>query len=81
MGRRSGTGHADERPAREVTVSRSFRVAATPVTNEQFAAVDATHAEPRGYLAATRTPDGVVHLLSSALHYRFTLEWLEAAAD
>lgn len=43
--------------------------------------LDATHAEPRGYLAATRTPDGVVHLLSSALHYRFTLEWLEAAAD
>jgi len=39
---------------------------------------DETHAEPAGYLAATQTPDGVVHLLSSALHYRFTLGWLTA---
>jgi len=39
--------------------------------------MDATHAEPRGYLAATQTPDGVVHLISSALHYRFNLAWLK----
>ena len=39
--------------------------------------MDATHAEPLGYLAATQTPDGVIHLLSSALHYRFNLAWLE----
>ena len=38
---------------------------------------DATHAEPKGYLAATQTPDGVIHLVSSALHYRFNLKWLE----
>ncbi len=37
---------------------------------------DATHAEPRGYLCATQTPDNVIHLLSSRLHYRFNLAWL-----
>lgn len=43
--------------------------------------MDATHAEPRGYLAATQTPDGVIHLLSSQQHYRFTLPWLQQAAE
>ena len=38
--------------------------------------VDTTHAEPRGYLAATQTPDQMIHLISSRLHYRFNLEWL-----
>lgn len=37
---------------------------------------DASHAEPRGYLAATQTPDGIIHLISSGLHYRFNLAWL-----
>ncbi|MBF0243740.1 MAG: exo-alpha-sialidase [Planctomycetes bacterium] len=37
-----------------------------------------TMAEPRGYLAATQTPDGVVHLISSRLHYRFNLAWVSA---
>jgi hypothetical protein len=37
---------------------------------------DATHAEPRGYLAAVQSPDRVIHLISSALHYRFNLAWL-----
>ena len=39
--------------------------------------LDATHAEPRGYLAATQTPDGLIHLISSGLHYRFNLAWLK----
>ncbi len=39
--------------------------------------MDDTHAEPKGYLTATQTPDGVIHLLSSGLHYRFNLAWLE----
>lgn len=39
---------------------------------------DATHAEPRGYLAATQTPDGTIHLISSGLHYRLNLAWLQA---
>jgi hypothetical protein len=39
--------------------------------------LDDTHAEPRGYLAATQGPDGIIHLVSSALHYRFNLAWLQ----
>lgn len=39
-----------------------------------------TRAEPAGYLAATQTPDGVIHLISSRLHYRFNLAWLTAGA-
>ena len=39
--------------------------------------MDATHAEPKGYLAVTQTPDGLIHLLSSRLHYRFNIQWLE----
>jgi hypothetical protein len=38
--------------------------------------LDASHAEPRGYMAATQTPDGMIHLISSALYYRFNLAWL-----
>lgn len=37
-----------------------------------------TRAEPAGYLAATQTPDGTIHLISSRLHYRFNLAWLLA---
>ncbi len=39
--------------------------------------MDATHAEPRGYLAATQTPDGLIHLISSKQHYVFNLAWLQ----
>ncbi|MDR2232172.1 MAG: SUMF1/EgtB/PvdO family nonheme iron enzyme [Tannerella sp.] len=35
-----------------------------------------THAEPKGYMAATQAPDGMIHLISSKLHYRFNLAWL-----
>lgn len=38
---------------------------------------DATHAEPRGYLAGTQSPDNTIHIVSSRLHYRFNLAWLE----
>ena len=38
--------------------------------------MDATHTEPKGYLAATQTPDRVIHLISSKMHYRFNLTWL-----
>jgi len=37
-----------------------------------------TRAEHAGYLAATQSPDGVIHLISSRLHYRFNLAWLTA---
>jgi hypothetical protein len=36
-----------------------------------------TRAEHAGYLAASQTPDGVIHLISSRLHYRFNLAWLK----
>ncbi len=39
--------------------------------------LDADHAEPKGYLACIQTPDGMIHLLSSRVHYRFNLPWLE----
>ena len=39
--------------------------------------MDATHAETAGYLAITQTPDGTIQLISSRLHYRFNLSWLE----
>lgn len=41
-----------------------------------FFEMDAAHAEPRGYLAGTQTPDGMIHILSSRLHYRFNLAWI-----
>lgn len=42
-----------------------------------FFDMDATHAEPRGYLAGTQSPDGMIHILSSRIHYRFNLKWIE----
>ena len=40
--------------------------------------MDQTHAEPRGYLAITQSPDNLIHLVSSSIHYRFNLSWLSA---
>lgn len=39
--------------------------------------MDDVNAEPRGYFAATQTPDNIIHLISSKNHYRFNLEWLK----
>ena len=39
--------------------------------------MDATHAEPAGYLAAIETPDGLINLISSGVHYRFNTAWLQ----
>lgn len=39
--------------------------------------MDAAHAEPKGYLTAVQAPDGMIHLISSGLHYQFNLKWLE----
>jgi hypothetical protein len=55
-------------PAREltnVTLTGSF-------------VLDETRAEPRGYLSACQTPDGVIHVISSGLHYAFNLAWLQS---
>ncbi len=43
--------------------------------------MDETHAEPKGYLAATQTPDGLIHLISSKQHYVFNVEWIEATSE
>ena len=40
--------------------------------------MDKTHAEPRGYLALTQSPDNMIHLMSSSIHYRFNLSWLNS---
>jgi sulfatase modifying factor 1 len=39
--------------------------------------MDDTHAEPRGYLAATQTPNGLIHLISSKQYYVFNLAWIK----
>ncbi|MCC6683219.1 MAG: SUMF1/EgtB/PvdO family nonheme iron enzyme [Phycisphaeraceae bacterium] len=39
--------------------------------------MDAAHAEPKGYLAAVQTPDGMIQLISSGIHYQFNLAWLK----
>ncbi|MBQ7188981.1 MAG: SUMF1/EgtB/PvdO family nonheme iron enzyme [Kiritimatiellae bacterium] len=41
-----------------------------------FFRMDAEHAEPRGYLALTQSPDNWIHLVSSGIYYRFNLAWL-----
>jgi formylglycine-generating enzyme required for sulfatase activity len=38
-------------------------------------------AEPRGYLSSVQTPDGMVHLISSGIHYQFNLAWLKEPAN
>ncbi len=38
--------------------------------------MDRSHSEPMGYLAATQSPDGIVHLVSSKQYYRFNLNWI-----
>jgi len=40
-----------------------------------------TRGEHAGYLAATQSPDNMIHLISSRLHYRFNLAWLETPAE
>jgi len=39
--------------------------------------MSANSAEPRGYMAGTQAPDGVIHLISSWNHYAFNLAWLK----
>jgi formylglycine-generating enzyme required for sulfatase activity len=37
-----------------------------------------SNAEPGGYLACCQAANGVIHLISSRLHYQFNLAWLKA---
>lgn len=43
----------------------------------QFFEIDGQHAEPRGYLAGTQSPDNMIHLITSRFYYKFNLSWLE----
>lgn len=36
-----------------------------------------TRAEPKGYLSATQSPDGIIHVCNSRLYYAFNLEWVD----
>ena len=38
--------------------------------------MNATNAEPRGYLGMIQTPDNLINLVSSKNHYMFNLAWL-----
>ena len=38
--------------------------------------LDATHAEPAGYLANCQRPEGRIYLISSRNYYVFNLAWL-----
>jgi hypothetical protein len=49
--------------------------------HHHFFRLDETHAEPGGYTYTIQTPDGVIHLINSCLHYRFNLKWLETPSD
>lgn len=44
---------------------------------EKFSILDKDQAESRGYLTATQTADGMIHVLSSGTHYTFNLTWVQ----
>jgi len=48
--------------------------------NTRAFTLSARTAEPRGYLSICQTPDGVIHLISSRLHYEFNLAWIHTPA-
>lgn len=62
-------------PVRRLMTDGTERMLDGGAWTKQFI-MDETHAEPRGYLAGTQTPDGTIHILSSRLHYTFNLAWL-----
>jgi len=39
--------------------------------------MDAATGEPKGYLSVCQAADGIIHLISSRLHYAFNLAWLK----
>lgn len=62
-------------------VQRLITTSETPVEYDPGASraaftMDRVHAQPEGYLQAVQAPDGVIHLISSRLHYRMNLPWL-----
>ncbi len=57
-------GHFDERPVHDVTISRSFLMAATPVTNRQYEAFDPAHYSLRKKLGLSGEDDEAVLFVS-----------------
>lgn len=43
--------------------------------------MDETHAEWLGYMAGVQTPDNMIHIISSGIHYRMNLKWLETLPE
>ncbi len=43
---------------------------------ESHSILDVNRGESRGYLTATQSQDGMIHVLSSGTHYAFNLAWL-----
>ena len=58
------TGDFDERPVHEVTISKGFRMAATPVTNAQYEQFDPAHSKLRGKLGFSKEDDEAIVFVS-----------------
>jgi len=71
MGSPEGEGDADEHPRHEVTIARSFRCGAVPVTNAQYQAFDPAHV-PETFEAVS--PQDLLH------HPVTGVTWYEAVA-
>lgn len=68
-------------PVRKLITDGQHRVLDAPSNKrwgEEFGTLDYNRAEGRGYLTATQSPDGMIHVLSSGTHYSFNLAWVEA---
>jgi len=63
-------------PVRKLITPANHSYMSATTDNTPFM-MSPTNAEPEGYLHACQTDDGIIHLISSRLHYRFNLEWLE----
>ena len=67
-------------PVRKLLTDGSGRKVGGGAWTGEFT-MDGTHAEPKGYFACTQTPDGIIHLVSSRLHYRFNLDWILSSGE
>ena len=69
---REGKG-ADEASVHKVALSKGSLMPATEVTNAPYDAFDPDYKRLR---SKTKTPDKLIHLVSSSIHYQFNLAWL-----
>jgi len=64
-------------PVRRV-IAPSGRPRRLRLTHGTTFVMNAVTGEPQGYLAATQSADGIIHLITSQRHYAFNLAWLKA---